>query len=206
MHKIFFNKLLNPIWRWLSCFRHPPTLSIQLWKIFPNSDVIPCRHDIPIHSSWLSNVGINCKHFSLGGNPPTYWGSKERGLSRKGAGWHTKAFQWYRVKTSHLWQDTADCRWAITSWTHDIEESLWLVQPGINHAMIIFFSPTSQTVSVLKKTLSYLIVLSTLQFCWLVNKKFQNYTINHSSPRAEESQPLLSLTWGGMKAFMVQKW
>lgn len=50
-----------------------------------------------------------------------------------------------------------------------------------------FFSPTSQTVSVLKKTLSYLIVLSTLQFCWPVNKKFQNDTINHSPPRAEQS-------------------
>lgn len=76
--------------------------------------------------------------------------------------------------------------------------------PGYKSCHDFFFSP-HQSNSVLKKTLSYLIVLSTLQFCWPVNKKFQYDTINYYFPRAEQRQPLQSLTWCGVKAFMVQK-
>lgn len=66
--------------------------------------------------------------------------------------------------------------------------------PGHKSCHDFFFPLTSQTVSVLKKTLSYLIVLSTLRFCWPVNEKFQNDTINYYFPRAEQSQPPQSLT------------
>ena len=122
------------------------------YEIFtPNSDVIHYSHDIPIQNSQLSNVEFSYKHFSLGGNPPTGWGPKGGGLPRKGAGWHTSVFQCYESRWAicdELFEDTADYRWAIILWTQDREESLWLVQPGINHAMIFFFllSPVKQSV------------------------------------------------------------
>lgn len=106
---------------------------------------------------------------------------------------------WAKETLDKRFEDTAARSWTIIPWTQDIEDSLWLVQPYINHATF-FFSPTSQTVSALKKTLSYLIALPTLQFCWPVNKKSQNDMFNHSPAGAELSNRIQSPTTGRAEA------
>lgn len=180
------------------------------YEIFtPNSEVIYCRYDMLTQNKQPSAIRINYKHFDFGENSPKWFGViRSLFVLETCRVTHEQVSESRWAICDELWEDTADCKWVIILWTQDVEDCLWLVHLDINHAipLLFFFPPTSQTVSVLKKTLSYLIVLSTLQFCWPVNKEFQNDNINYYFPRVEQRQPPQILTWGGMKAFIVQKW